>query len=249
MAKRDPILIVGSEYVPWSDYIRTSEHLKSIDSRLNHTKEHEAATNALYVNAHSDLPFVHRENGDFYPGTRSREFDLFRVAIKELGFIPMCTLFTSGSFIRQSATTKLDFVYAFRGLLPAEEQQLIQVDYSKSRMRIFHNAIVVAWSSTFGRRELTRLGGMPGVLNFYRASLDGVDDAPSWVPDLSRQHGKADPRWFVSLREAWRTTNIQLSPDKKTLTLHGIYFDAIPDTCTATNLFFSLYKDGHFSVP
>lgn len=237
LAKWDPILLIGREYVPWSDYVHLVDILLSIDDRIRRTKEYYAAEGALYARIHSDLPFIHDERDISFPGFALTRLHNFRAEMQEVGFIPMCTLYTRGDFVELSATKNVDFVYALRGLLPQEEQQLIQVDYTKTRMQVFHDAMIVAWTSSFGRHDL---GEMPSRLNFCcpGSNLDEIDNVPSWVPDLSQQAGGDGTRLAMEWPETWGTIKSQISADKQTLTLRGIYFDAVSETCSVCPYWF-----------
>lgn len=227
LAEQDPVLLFGSKHVSWANYTLTADHLEAVERRIGISKEYIAAENALIdVQSHSDSRFICNKSDNRFPGFAWKELDQFRATMRTVGFIPMCTLYTEGRFVEAFATKKADFVYALRGLLPVEEQQLIQVEYSKPHMQVFHDAMIVAWTSSFGSDDV---GEMPARLNFRRANSDEVDDVPSWVPDLSQQRRT---RPFMGSGESWKTTDLQLSADKQVLTLRGIYFDAVSETCS-----------------
>lgn len=226
LAEQDPVLLFGSKFISWADYTLTADHLETIERRISKSKEYIAAANALIdVQSHSDSPFICNRRDNQFPGFALHVLDRFRVTMRTVGSIPMCTLYTKGRFVEAFATQKADFVYALRGLLPVEEQQLIQVEYSKPHMQVFHDAMIVAWTSSLGSDDV---GEMPARLDFRRANSDEVDDVPSWVPNLSQQRG---PRRFVGFGESWKTIDLQLSADTQVLTLRGIYFDAVAETC------------------
>lgn len=241
LANQDSILIIGREHVLWSEYIPAFEVLSSIDIRLQRDKEHDAVNKTLYVNTHPGLPFIYNDEGGYYPGLGSEALDRFRTIVQEVGFIPLASLYASGSFLRLSASISHDFVYALRGLLPAQEQELIPVEYSSPPLSVFHNAMVAAWISPFGRRQLADLHAR---IDFYRDDSGELHNIPSWVPDLSRQEGTRRSPVFISWRSAWRTLNVRLSPDKQMLTLRGLYFDSVLETC---DINFEWFEDEYFS--
>lgn len=233
LAKRDPILVVGSERFPWSEYVTSFGHLRNIFFRIKHTVEYIAKRNSLYVTAQSDLPFMATIA---YPGIYAVDWNDLRSELQNESEDELenrnsiCALLAGfATLLGQSATRRADYIYALRGLLPTEEQELISVDYSKPPMEVFHDAMIAVWTSSYSS---TWLSGVFSNLQYRRSGIfDNVDDIPSWVPDLSQQSGDLISKYFTSLRSSWKEPIVRVSLDRKTLTLHGIYFDVITESC------------------
>lgn len=225
LAKRDPILVVGRETIAWSEYVLVFEHLRDIWGRIGTvSKQCDDAESKLFKTAHSHLPFISKY---LYPGLYANISDDLRYDMQSQGHIALCKILVTADLFNKSATQRLDYVYALRGMLPKEEQRLIGVNYSRPSMQVFHDAMVVAWTSPYSEAWI---GDVPRQLQYRRISTTGdAHGIPSWVPDLSAQ-GSIQGGIFTSFRDPWKAPKIQVSSDGKTLTLRGIYFDAVRDT-------------------
>lgn len=236
LAKRDPILVIGSERIHWSEYVTVFDHLSEIQSRIRHTMEYVAKDNSLYVTAQPYLPFL-IPTDITGSGFKVVAWNRIRSEIQNdqdggelMNQNSICALLVGVAFLlQQSATNKADYIYALRGLFPREEQELISVDYSKTPMEVFHDAMIAVWTSTYSwiwLREVFKR------LHYRRSDIsDNSDDVPSWVPDISQQGMDFHANNFTSMRSHWKRPIVRVSLDRKTLTLHGIYFDAIAECC------------------
>lgn len=236
LANRDPILIIGSERIHWSEYVTLFGHLSHIQMRIYHTMEYTAMDNSLYVTAQPDLPFL-IPTDRLGSGHKVVAWNRLRSEIQNnLDEVELsnqnsiCALLVGGALLlQQSATNKADYIYALRGFFPREEQELINVDYSKPPMEVFHDAMIAVWTSTY---SWIFLRGVFRDLQYRRSDIsDNADDVPSWVPDLSQQPMDILAQIFTSRRSHWKQPIVRVSLDRKTLTLHGIYFDAIAENC------------------
>lgn len=226
LATRDPIFVTGCEYISWSEYMSVFEDLWLLRDRIAYTTAYQTAKSALCI----AYPFSigKYEAWSYPPGITASRWKERRDGIQESGYSSLSSTYQHGNLLRQHATVEADYVYAVRALLPAEEQHLIKVDYSKPYMRVFHDAMIVAWTSPLSAKDLP---GLVRELSFRRVNIDSrAGDAPSWVPDLSQLHGQDKWSIYTSRRSVWKTRNIQLSSDKQTLTLRGIAFDAVSET-------------------
>lgn len=224
LAKQDPILVVGRESVAWSVYIPIFEDLLRIYSRFQLDAESKAVVQMLFVENHQGLSFLTNNKENRIPGLFAKDWDRLREDIHLQDSIPICTLYTRASLLlRKHATEKSDYIYALRSLLPEEEQRLIDVDYSKPPMCVFHDAMAVMWTSPLSDRR--RIASLPLEFNFLRGNT--TDDFPSWVPDLSAQKSFNLSGAFLTFRTQWKKPKTRISPDKRILTMRGIYFDKI----------------------
>lgn len=227
LAQQDPILVVGQESITWSDYSVIFRHFYDIHLKWpEYYPSYQAAVDALYVSTYPETPFL--RGGTELAGRAMTMFNNLRMDIQKDGHAPLSRLLSIGNLhLFHTAARPADYVYGIRGLLPVEEQRLIKVDYeTKSPMQVFHEAMIVVWTSPL---STDRLHMIPLRLKFQRdRENDGI---PSWVPDLSQQVGlwkKATADGGASLTP-WKTVSVSVSSDNRTLTLRGIYFDAVSE--------------------
>lgn len=235
LAKRDPILLIGSGSVPWSEYVTVFQNLNRIDNRIRFTKEFRDERNNLWVTTQSNLPFMVTAS---LPGLKSWAWNDLRSYIQNKGerkhmhpyLNSICALLAGyADLLGQSARRKADYVYALRALFPIEEQRLIGVDYSKPPMEVFHDAMIAVWTSPYSLRWLSRV--LKKLQYRHRGILDNAHDIPSWVPDLSQQDDSLRSSPFPSTHDPLKQPIVRISSDRRTLTFHGIYFDAVTETC------------------
>lgn len=226
LGKRDPILVIGRESVAWSSHVLMFKLVFPIYGRIGHTTGYHDARTSLYIRIHPHLPFISTAK---YPGIFVECWDGLRSDIQSKGHSSICALFgRAANLLRQSATKKPDYVYALRGLFPKEEQRLIAVDYSKTYMQVFHDAMIVVWTSSYS--SAAWLAEMVVTLDYRRSNTCGkVHDVPSWVPDLPQQDFANN---FTTIRSPSRTPEIQIPSHGKILILRGIYFDTVFETCS-----------------
>lgn len=227
LAAQDPILVCGSQTLVWSEYIFYADALYQWAKNNISTQEHMDAYANLYVFTHPHLSFLPRQAKPVQTGTTEDYWSRARKRVKEDGHAPFSYLFYS-RFLEKDASCKSDYVYGLHGLLPKEERDLIDIDYSRLPMNVFHDAMVVCWTSAQSAESLPyavramSFSRQSGTMDEREAGL------PSWVPDLSCQRDKLERRLIPSsIRPAWRTPDISLSPDKMVLKLRGISFDTV----------------------
>ncbi|KAK2599717.1 hypothetical protein N8I77_011449 [Diaporthe amygdali] len=235
LAKRDPIILIGSGSVPWSEYVTVFQNLNRIDNRIRFTKKFRDERNNLWVTTQSNLPFMVTAS---LPGLKAWAWNDLRSYIQNKGerkhmhpyLNSICALLAGyADLLGQSARRKADYVYALRALFPIEEQRLIGVDYSKPPMEVFHDAMIAVWTSPYSSRWLSRV--LKKLQYRHRGILDNAHDIPSWVPDLSQQDDSLRSSPFPSTHDPLKQPIVRISSDRRTLTFHGIYFDAVTETC------------------
>lgn len=230
LATQDPILVCGSQTLVWSEYIFYADSLYQWAKNNITTQEHMDAYANLYVFTHPHLSFLPRQGKPVQTGATEDYWSRARELIRENGHASFSYLFYS-RFLEKDASCKSDFVYGLHGLLPKEERDLIDIDYSRPPMNVFHDAMVVCWTSAQSAESLPYA---VRAMSFRRNS-GTIDESeaglPSWVPDLSCQRDKLERRLIPSaMRPAWRTAEISLSQDNMVLKLRGIPFDTVSRT-------------------
>lgn len=244
LATQDPVLVCGSQTLVWSEYIFYADTLYQWAKPNITTQEHMDALANLYVFAHPHLPFLPRQDKQAQTGATEEYWSRTRRAVKEKGHAPFSYLFYN-RFLEKDASCKSDFVYGLHGLLPQKERDMIDIDYSRPPMDVFHDAMVVCWTSA---ESAEYLPFAVRAMSFHKESntMDETEAGlPSWVPDLSRQRDKLERRMIPSPRPAWRTSNISLSSDKRVLNLRGISLDTVSRTSSV--LFDSVSDLGCFT--
>lgn len=226
LATQDPVLVCGSQTLVWSEYIFYAESIYQWAKSNVTTREHMDAYANLYVFTHPHLPFLPRQGKPAQTGATEEYWSRTRKLIKVNGHAPFSYLFYS-RFFEKDASCKSDYVYGLHGLLPQEERDMIEIDYSRPPTNVFHDAMIVCWTSAQSAEYLCYA---VIAMSFRRESHTIDEDGaglPSWVPDLSRQRDKLERRIIPSRRPPWRTPDIRLSSDKRILRLSSISFDTV----------------------
>lgn len=242
LARLAPILLVGTYSLCYHDYAVASrwtcEFVKEEYDRYCLLPTDIFLDTELYILTQRDLPYLSQRRR-WHDATLF--FDMMRAYINERGHVPLTHLFFLQDKIGElRASDPHDYVYALRGMLDAEAQSLITVDYSSDPVQTYHHATVAVillssrdkWRQSWDCFKFKR--------NLPFTSVTGHKKIPAWVFDFAcRQAGGNDlldtlgGRAFAhgKSQEAFLKASLpRLSSDKRILFFKGVYFDEIATT-------------------
>lgn len=197
LATQDPVLVCGSQILVWSEYIFYADALYKWAKDNVTTREHMDAYTDLYVFTHPHLSFLPRQGKPTQTGATEEYWWRTRKLVKESGQAPFSYLFYS-RFLEKDASCKSDYVYGLHGLLPKEERDMIDIDYSRPPMNVFHDAMIVCWTSAQSAEYLPYAVRAMSFRRERETMEEYEAELPSWVPDLSRQRDKLERRMIPS---------------------------------------------------
>lgn len=216
LANRDPILIIGRYYICWMRFVAVYQHAVTFFERAGHWGTYHDIFQSTYA-YNAPLQEESSLKDVSYPTVGA--LDYIRSKIPKYGYVPLGLMYLSVDVLTKSwATHPADYVYALQGLACDEEK--ITVDYSKHPLEIFHDFMRMLWTSRHFYADLA------SEFNYQRRpDCQEISGIPSWVPDLSKQHGSLarTPRHS----RPWRTAEVRVSQDGRVLYLRGIYLDKI----------------------
>lgn len=234
LARLSPTLLCGTSSLSFSDYAAVSQRtITTITSQML-TQHHFDVYPNFFIRSRSFRSCFNQDSVVDILGNMRRicQWETIRKEIRTNGSTDLAALISSG-ILEGKATEHRDYVFAVRGMLAAEAQRLIPVDYSLDRLQVYHNAMIAMLSSTKGSADWL------SKVSFYRPT-SSQSEVPSWVPDFSRQRQKHDQgtnrggRTFASKTAATggrcllqTLASTMISPDTKTLILSGVYFDEV----------------------
>lgn len=250
LARLTPIILCGSCSVSFNNFFHANAQF-SIDFSRNPSEDTIDPDLYVFSEARDHLPYLSKSFGN--PLVLIL-WAYIRTEICASGHIDLTTLISSG-VLGSRATENHDHVYALRGLLAAEAQRLIPVNYASDPLRAYHHATVAMLSlppssslasappSSAAQRILQSkgFGACLRYLSFNRST--DQSEVPSWVPDLSLKqeedysHEVREGRYFAKhtmTRGYFKIMIANISSNMKILRLHGIYFDEITATGRVT---------------
>lgn len=234
LARLSPTLLVGTCSLSYDEFSNASRRAHSLVygtySYLG-WPDNSFLDGELQADAHREnLPYLNQGVRRYSGPTKN--LDKIREDLGARGHVHVADVFWRQRLMTKwRASDPHDYVYALRGMLDAEAQSLIPVDYSVDPLYAYHHATVAILSSpsTYASRESYNFSDLVGSLPF--CLVTGQNEVPSWVLDFASQK-IADHAQGLHFATGWslkrfKTMISSLSSDKITLILKGIYFDEI----------------------
>ncbi|KAK5123552.1 hypothetical protein LTR85_002590 [Meristemomyces frigidus] len=156
LAKRDPIVVCGYKAALWSSFVEAFE--------IMYNATFQEIPRSMVEHMDAEL-----RGQSFLPIQRTKE--LRAMVQKYHG----CTLdYLLYNTVAHDATVPQDKVYALVGLLVTDLMANLAVDYRKSKVRVYTDAMAYMFTEDCGAESLSTLWQGLGACGF-----------PSWVPDFS----------------------------------------------------------------
>lgn len=216
LPRSDPLLLSGSNSVPWSQYVNLLKWLPANAGEF-------AEDSTLWDKWKRQIPLYHLDQQ-----RSSHLHRVFRESRQDLADeeFALSSMLGAASAVF-SATNPLDRVYGMQGMLRHRDACLIEPDYRKSAAQVFKEACTIMWQSHHPDPVCEC-----AQFSYYHPTESPIKP-PSWVPDLSSQSLARQDRGGTRLNVSkipWQTPSRAKSAiDGDILRLEAIELDAIDE--------------------